>query len=90
MEAQGITITQLHKKPMAALLELDFITCVIIHFIFSVPHNEIYTRMIFLLFIGAVSGLIFYVLRPKLSERDLNNLHYVGLDSIIKKLLNHD
>ena len=40
--------------------------------------------------IGAVSGLIFYVLRDKLSERDLNNLHYVGLDSITQKLLSHD
>lgn len=55
---------------------------------FPMPHAEIYTRMEFLLFVGGVCGLIFYVFQPKLSERDLNNLHYVGLDSIVKKLLN--
>ena len=52
-------------------------------------HHEIYTRMEFCIFTGFTCGLLFYVFKPKLSQRDLNNLHYVGLDNIVKKLLNH-
>ncbi|XP_052814347.1 uncharacterized protein LOC128241456 isoform X2 [Mya arenaria] len=54
-----------------------------------VPHHEVYTRLEFLTFVGIVCGLIFYVFKPKLSERDLNNLHFVGLDNIVKTLLRH-
>lgn len=55
-----------------------------------VPHHEVYTRIEFLIFAGLACGLIFYVFKPKLSERDLNNLHYVGLDNVVKRLLGQD
>ncbi|KAL4217132.1 hypothetical protein ACF0H5_023586 [Mactra antiquata] len=55
-----------------------------------VPNHEVYTRMEFLIFAGLVCGLIFYVFKPKISERDLNNLHYVGLDNVVKWFINHD
>lgn len=53
----------------------------------TVPNHECYTRIEFLIFTGLVCGLIFYVFKPTLSERDLNNLHYVGLDQLVKSLL---
>lgn len=55
-----------------------------------VPNHECYTRIEFLIFAGLVCGLIFYVFKPTLSERDLNNLHFVGLDNLVKVLLRHD
>ncbi|XP_060587815.1 uncharacterized protein LOC132743293 isoform X2 [Ruditapes philippinarum] len=56
----------------------------------QVPNHEVYTRLEFLIFTGMVCGLILYVFKPKFSERDLNNLHYVGLDNIVKRLINHE
>ncbi|XP_053386221.1 uncharacterized protein LOC123538419 isoform X2 [Mercenaria mercenaria] len=56
----------------------------------QVPNHEVYTRLEFLIFTGLVCGLIFYVFKPKISDRDLNNLHYVGLDNIVKRLINHE
>lgn len=56
----------------------------------QVPNHEVYTRIEFLIFTGLVCGLIFYVFKPKISERDYNNLHYVGLDNIVKRLINRE
>ena len=61
------------------------------HFLLvSVPHHEVYTRLEFLIFTGVTCGMIFYVFKPRISERDLNNLHYVGLDNVVKWILNHE
>ncbi|RUS70554.1 hypothetical protein EGW08_021683 [Elysia chlorotica] len=49
--------------------------------------QEQYTRLEFLLFASAVVGIIFYVFQPRVSERDLNTLSYVGLDTVIRRLL---
>lgn len=48
---------------------------------------EQYTRVEFLMFAALVLGVIFYVFQPKVSQRDLNTLSYVGLDKVIRKLL---
>ncbi|KAK6166252.1 hypothetical protein SNE40_022997 [Patella caerulea] len=52
-----------------------------------VPTEEFYTRMLFLLFAACVGSLFFYALTPKLSERDLQVLSYVGLDRAVRSLL---
>ncbi|GFO20841.1 hypothetical protein PoB_004734600 [Plakobranchus ocellatus] len=49
--------------------------------------HEQYTRLEFLLFASAVVGVIFYVFQPRVSQRDLNTLSYVGLDKVIRRLL---
>ncbi|XP_005099984.2 uncharacterized protein LOC101850008 [Aplysia californica] len=49
--------------------------------------HEQYTRIEFLLFFCSVLGVIFYVFQPKVSQRDLNTLSYVGLDRVIRRLL---
>lgn len=49
--------------------------------------QEQYTRLEFLLFASAVVGVIFYVFQPRVSQRDLNTLSYVGLDQVIRRLL---
>ncbi|KAH9488105.1 hypothetical protein Btru_065385 [Bulinus truncatus] len=48
---------------------------------------EQYTRIEFLMFTCLVLGVIFYVFQPKVSQRDLQTLSYVGLDKVIRKLL---
>ncbi|KAL5022169.1 hypothetical protein ScPMuIL_001324 [Solemya velum] len=52
--------------------------------------NETFTRMEFLMFTASICTLIFYVLQPRVSERDLQALSYVRLDGIMRKLLQHD
>ncbi|KAK3750200.1 hypothetical protein RRG08_020957 [Elysia crispata] len=49
--------------------------------------HEQYTRLEFLLFASAVVGVIFYVFQPRVSERDLTTLSFVGLDKVIRRLL---
>ncbi|GFR85518.1 hypothetical protein ElyMa_002443500 [Elysia marginata] len=49
--------------------------------------HEQYTRLEFLLFASAVVGVIFYVFQPRVSQRDLHTLSYVGLDQVIRRLL---
>ncbi|BFZ21774.1 hypothetical protein BsWGS_24813 [Bradybaena similaris] len=49
--------------------------------------HEQYTRIEFLLFAALVVGVIIFVLQPKVSQRDLNSLSYVGLDKVISRLL---
>lgn len=49
--------------------------------------HEQYTRIEFLLFAALVVGVVIFVLQPKVSQRDLNSLSYVGLDKVISRLL---
>ncbi|KAK0053658.1 hypothetical protein Bpfe_016878 [Biomphalaria pfeifferi] len=49
--------------------------------------HEQYTRIEFLMFTCLVLGVIFYVFQPRVSQRDLQTLSYVGLDKIIRRLL---
>ena len=49
--------------------------------------HEQYTRLEFLLFASAVVGIIFYVFQPRVSQRDLDTLSYVGLDKVLRRLL---
>ncbi|XP_059167201.1 uncharacterized protein LOC131949362 [Physella acuta] len=49
--------------------------------------HEQLTRVEFLIFTALVLGVVFYVFQPKVSQRDLNTLSYVGLDQVIRKLL---
>lgn len=60
-----------------------------LNYLVAVAHHEVYTRLEFLIFIGVTCGIIFYVFKPKISERDLNNLHYVGLDNVVRWMLSH-
>ena len=46
---------------------------------FSVRTNEMYTRMEFLVFVLGVFTLVVCVFQPKLSQRDLDSLSYIGL-----------
>ncbi|XP_041373986.1 uncharacterized protein LOC121387041 [Gigantopelta aegis] len=45
----------------------------------TVHTNEMYTRMEFLLFLLSIFGVIVCVLQPRLSQRDLDSLSYIGL-----------
>ncbi|XP_063417538.1 uncharacterized protein LOC134700100 [Mytilus trossulus] len=53
----------------------------------SSTSHEMFTRMEFIIFMGGVIAVLFYVLQPRVSSRDINNLSYVGLDKIVRKLL---
>ncbi|XP_052079713.1 uncharacterized protein LOC127717901 [Mytilus californianus] len=53
----------------------------------SSTSHEMFTRMEFMIFMGGVIAVLFYVLQPRVSSRDINNLSYVGLDKIVRKLL---
>ncbi|KAK3593484.1 hypothetical protein CHS0354_037005 [Potamilus streckersoni] len=53
----------------------------------EVSHQEMYTRMEFLLFVGSAMGLIFYVLQPKISDRDMKIFQVFGFDNLMRKLL---
>ncbi|CAG5120503.1 unnamed protein product [Candidula unifasciata] len=52
-----------------------------------VSTHEQYTRIEFLLFAALVMGVTVFVLQPKISQRDLNTLSYIGLDTVIRRLL---
>ncbi|PVD38911.1 hypothetical protein C0Q70_01536 [Pomacea canaliculata] len=49
--------------------------------------NEMITRLQFVLYACSIIALLAIVFQPKLSERDINILSYVGLDRIARKLL---
>lgn len=53
----------------------------------AVNTHEQYTRIEFLLFASLVMGVIFFVFQPKVSDRDLNTLSYVGLDRVLRQAL---
>lgn len=54
----------------------------------KVSVNELFTRLEFILYTTCILGLFFTILQPKISERDINILSYVGLDRFARKLLN--
>ncbi|CAC5403374.1 unnamed protein product [Mytilus coruscus] len=53
----------------------------------SSTSHEMFTRIEFIIFMGGVIAVLFYVLQPRVSSRDISNLSYVGLDKIVRKLL---
>ncbi|XP_046562556.1 uncharacterized protein LOC124271445 [Haliotis rubra] len=55
-----------------------------------VSTNEMFTRIQFLLFSASIFGVVFYGLQPRVSQRDLQTLSYVGLDKVIRRLLSID
>ena len=53
----------------------------------TVTRNELFTRIEFTLFLAGVVATFLYILPPRVSKRDMDNLSYVGLDKIVRKLL---
>ncbi|KAK7471539.1 hypothetical protein BaRGS_00035819 [Batillaria attramentaria] len=54
----------------------------------KVSVNELFTRLEFILYTACIVGLFFTIFQPKVSERDMNVLSYIGLDRLARKLLN--